>query len=77
MNNKETSTSIAPELFPRIPFCNGLGLLVEMLHKGCLLIGTLQSQHSSSASLPERKKLNIFIQMTINHLKITTSGLHD
>jgi hypothetical protein len=81
MNNKESSaTNITPELFPRILFCNGLGLLAEKLHKECSLIGTSRSRHSSSASSPERRKKIRRIpvsQRTNDLLKITISSLHD
>jgi hypothetical protein len=49
------ATDNIPELCPRILFYNGLGLLEETLHEECPLTEPSRSQHSSSATLPERK----------------------
>jgi len=72
------TTNNIPVLFPRIQFYNGLGLLEEMLHEECLLTEASQSQHSSSATLPERKTNKTFIQMKRNLLKYlkSTYGSH-
>jgi hypothetical protein len=55
VSEQTLATNNRPELCPRILFYNGLGLLEEMLHEECSLIEASQSQHSSSATLPERK----------------------
>lgn len=52
---KVLTINFTPELCPRILFCNGLGLLEEMLHEECSLIEASLSPHPSSATLPERK----------------------
>lgn len=72
------TTNNTPGLCPRIRFYNGLGLLEEMLHEECLLTEASQSQHSSSATLPERKTSKTFIQTKRKLLKYlkSTYGSH-